>query len=236
MDRFFYDQTLDVGCHRLIDAEAHHLINVVRAQLGDEIEVFNGTGKYAAAVIREITKKQVKFEIGQIHYDPEPEQKLILAVAPPKGDRLTMLIEKATELGVSEVHLISTARTIVQPREGKLNRLEKIMISACKQSRRNHLMKIVELNKWSDFVQENRNDYQFLADPGGVNLPPQFSRNQIEQNWTVCVAIGPEGGFTPDEIELAMNHGYQKVSLGTYILRVETAAISAAALLCSLNS
>ena len=155
----------------------------------------------------------------------------ILATAVPKGDRFDWLIEKATELGVTRIIPLVTARSSVDPREGKLDKLRQTIIAACKQCGRNHLLELSAVTAWSDFVRtEFSNRAAFIAHPSSdpVDLAPEiidFSRQP-----SLLFVIGPEGGFTDEEVAWAMSCGAKGLRLGSLVLRIETAAIALAAL------
>ncbi len=157
---------------------------------------------------------------------------LTLAVACPKGDRLKWLVEKATELGVAVFIPLHCERSVVEPRESKLARLEQTVLAACKQSRRNRLMTITEPCSLEDLLAASAG-HTWLAHPGGrplLELLANQRQSAHQQPLSIRAAIGPEGGFSPAEVDRAEHSGAQLVSIGRSILRVETAALSLAAL------
>jgi 16S rRNA (uracil1498-N3)-methyltransferase len=149
---------------------------------------------------------------------------LVVAAPIPKGDRAQFLIEKLTELGVTRFFPLRTTRSIINPRESKLERFERYVIEASKQCGRNVLMAIEPLAEWSEFCQ--RSDLpaeRRLAHVGATRAP-------VTTTGDVVCAVGPEGGFTDIEVQSALDHGWQLVELGPRILRIETAALVIAAL------
>jgi 16S rRNA (uracil1498-N3)-methyltransferase len=151
-----------------------------------------------------------------------------LAVAPPKGDRFRWLVEKATELGVAKLIPLLTRRTVVDPRDSKLDKLRQTVIGACKQSGRSRLMELTEPLKF-DALLAAGNDamhQSILLHPSG---DPLFLGAATERGANLTLLIGPEGGFAEDEVEAAIEAGVHTAALGRTILRTETAAIAAAA-------
>lgn len=211
-----------------MESEAHHLTHVLRHQPNDIVELFSGNGLVANCRIAAIRKRDVELEIRAVRHDPPPHTCLTLATAAPKGDRFDWLIEKATELGVTRMIPLTTARSVVDPRASKLDKLRQTVITACKQSGRNHLMDISCVTSWNDFrkqiVPQNR---VLIAHPQGERLY-RVSETASEPR-PLFVAIGPEGGFSEDEVQLAVSSGAQAIHLGPNILRIETAAIAIAA-------
>jgi 16S rRNA (uracil1498-N3)-methyltransferase len=145
--------------------------------------------------------------------------RLEVAVPLPKGDRAQFLIEKLTELGVTSVVPLATARSVVRPRDAKLEKLRRYVIEASKQCGRNVLLEVKPLINWEAYCTgSDLPMVRCIAHPGGPDrLPPP--------GIDVAVAVGPEGGFTDAEIDLAQKAGWVLVDLGPRILRMETAAI-----------
>jgi 16S rRNA (uracil1498-N3)-methyltransferase len=153
---------------------------------------------------------------------------LTLATAVPKGDRFDWLVEKATELGVARLVPLITARSVVHPGTSKLDRLRRRIVEASKQCGRSRLMELAVPIPWTDCVsREFSGKDVWVADPSGA----PFSRGEVPSQGSVLAAIGPEGGFTPDELEAACRHGARLVALGRRILRIETAGMALSALL-----
>ncbi len=227
-NRFFLADLPESGAAVLEDLEAHHLIHVLRASPGDIVELFNGAGLVASAQITSLHKRDAKLQIlGSHREDPSPRQ-IIVATAVPKGDRFDWLIEKATELGVTRIIPLRTARSVVDPQESKLEKLRQTVIAACKQSGRNHLLELESTTTWSDFVtRELGQSASYIAHPGPTTR--SASTSLWDGKSSIVFAIGPEGGFTEEEVELAVGHGAKPISLGPLILRIETAALALAA-------
>jgi 16S rRNA (uracil1498-N3)-methyltransferase len=227
--RFFCPELNESGSVTLNDTEAHHLIHVLRSQPGNIVEVFNGLGLSATCRIASVRKRDAELEVIAVQRTEPPSPVLTLATAVPKGDRFDWLIEKATELGVTCLIPLVTTRSVVDPRDSKLDKLRQTVISACKQSGRNHLMKITGVTSWSDFVKQMVPAHQtFIAHPQGNSVECGNDRTR-ESAKPLLFAIGPEGGFTDDEVQSAITAGATLICLGSLILRIETAAIALAA-------
>lgn len=228
--RFFLRQALPLGPAALADAEAHHLLHVLRAQVGDTVNLFNGDGEEAVAEIVRVRKRSADLNIVQSRTAPDEQQTLTLAVAIPKGDRAKWLVEKLTELGVSRLVPLRTERSIVEPRESKLDKLEQTVIAACKQSGRSRLLQLSPLTDLSTLLKSLslRGDMAYMAHPSAsANLRDGINSQPAAQS--TLVLIGPEGGFTELEVAAAESAGIRPVSFGPLVLRVETAALLATA-------
>lgn len=226
-DRFFYSGGFDAEVLTLEGLEAHHLIHVLRAAPGRTVELFDGAGTSADCTVRDVARKSAVLEVTATRRHPMPGGPA-LWVAPPKGDRFRWLIEKATELGVSKLVPLLTERGAVSPRDAKIEKLQQTVISACKQSRRYWLMDLAAPLSWRNALA-SRSDSSplFVADPSGTAFAPR-TRALDPKGAPPTFTVGPEGGWTSDELELATQTGAETVSLGPAILRIETAAVALA--------
>jgi 16S rRNA (uracil1498-N3)-methyltransferase len=226
--RFYIPQPFDSTAIRLAGPEAHHLSRVMRLAAGDEVTLFDGRGAEARARIDAIAPGVVELTIVERFAAPEsPEHSLILATAVPKGERFDWLVEKATELGVARLIPLVTARSVVNPGDSKLERLRRTIVEASKQCGRSRLLELTAPIAWREMVEtEMASGGAWIADPSGE--PPTVDGG--ERFRPRIVAVGPEGGLTADELALAVEHGAKLVGLGPRILRIETAAITLAAL------
>jgi 16S rRNA (uracil1498-N3)-methyltransferase len=223
-ERFYVNSPLAPGPIILQGPEAHHLATVCRLRTGAAVSLFNGDGREYPATVGAVTRKHVELEILAVE-TPERELRLRLELAAPlpKGDRAAFLVEKLTELGVTAFVPLQTQRSVVHPREAKLEKLQRQVIEASKQCGRNRLMQIGELTEWSAYCQrEDLPELRILAHPGGRVEGWPAGRD-------IALAVGPEGGWTETEVELAQHAGWQLVGLGPRILRIETAALALAA-------
>lgn len=223
--RLYCPSLSSLGPVALIDSEAHHAAHVLRHTVGDAIELFDGKGLIGTAVIAAIRKHAVECQVTELYQAPPPVRNLTLATAVPKGERFDWLVEKATELGVTRLIPLITTRSTVDPRGSKLERLRQTVIAACKQSRRAYLMDLTAPQTWPDFLNEGLAGNLYLAHPGASEI----SLDSMSQERQLTFAIGPEGGFTEDEIQTAITRGGRLIALGSNILRIETAGIAIAA-------
>jgi 16S rRNA (uracil1498-N3)-methyltransferase len=225
-DRYFTPEPITGERAVLSGAEAHHLIHVMRAEPGRRIELFDGSGRQWVAEVRRIARSEVELALlAEEPIDRESPADVTLAVALPKGDRQRWLVEKAVELGVRRLVPLETARGVARPGDTALERLRRCVIEASKQCGRNRLLEIGPPQPWAVLLAATADVPQrWMAYPGGDRLPP------LAPHDPVVLAVGPEGGFTADEVTAAVQAGWRLVDLGPRTLRVETAAILLAAL------
>ena len=224
-DRFYApDLNPEQTEYLLSGPEAHHLISVCRARAGTEITLFNGLGLRAEAIVTNANKREALLTLNKTAQE-EPLPVRTIAAAIPKGDRALVMIEKCTELGITRFVPLQTERSVTLPREGKRDRFERTVIEACKQSGRDFLMTIEPAQSWNDFVTLPADEERWMFDVSGDVLA-----NSRELSPSI-IAIGPEGGWTAQEVDNARQTGWKIVRIPGAILRVETAAIAAASLM-----
>jgi 16S rRNA (uracil1498-N3)-methyltransferase len=227
--RFFCPDPPSGGRFRLRAEEARHLARVSRHGPGDLVELFDGKGFATLARVIEVRPDRVELaaEGPPLADDPVP-CRVTLATAIPKGDRFDWLVEKATELGAARLVPLVTERSVVDPRGSKLDRLRRTVIEACKQSRRSDLMVVDPPRPWPELVRETLSG-------GGLRLIALQSGLRpacwpaIPAGSEVLLAVGPEGGFTPAEVDLSLRNGWQPVRVAAHVLRIETAGIAGTA-------
>lgn len=224
--RFFVEAPIgDASTAQLTGAEAQHLAKVMRARLGDELLAFDGSGCEFLARICNLGKTSIDLEIVERReLNRELPYALTLAVALPKGDRQKVLVEKLVELGATSLIPLETERSVAEGTPSALLRLRRQVIEASKQCGRNRLMTIGEPVAVATLVETRTDERRVLAHPSGGKL------SSTKLAGPTTIAIGPEGGFTDEETSLAAAAGWEVVSLGTRILRVETAALALAAI------
>ena len=230
-DRFFFNGPLGPDNVTLTASEAHHLAAVRRFAVGDVVILFNGDGHEYPARVVGLAKKQVTLQvIGVESPDRELGFPLHIAAALPKGDRGDFLIEKLTELGVTDFTPLITERGVVKATDAKADKLRRAVIEASKQSGRNVLMRVhgpVEWLAWCGVQSGAR----FIAHPGeasAIGAAKSLAGGAL-------VAIGPEGGFTDAEVKVGRTAGWEMLSLGPRVLRIETAALAAVVVVAIAN-
>ncbi|MGD0383978.1 MAG: RsmE family RNA methyltransferase [Thermoguttaceae bacterium] len=230
-NRYFVESPIVGEQASLIGPEAHHLINVMRARRGATVILFDGSGSEFSARVEQVGRNGIELTVlSREEVDRELPFPLTLGVALPKGDRQKWLVEKAVELGVGRVIPLKTQRAVAQPVQQALDRLRRSVIEASKQCGRNRLMEIAEPLDWSDYIDATRDQLRrLLAHPHGshlVSAPLLSSLLPAEEPPPgVFLAVGPEGGFTSEEVDLAAKSGWHIVDLGCRTLRIETAAL-----------
>jgi 16S rRNA (uracil1498-N3)-methyltransferase len=224
-DRFYVNHELAPGPVLLEGPEAHHLRMVCRLRPGDPICLFNGNGREYPAQITSLDRRGVVLEVeGAATPARELGFRLEVAAALPKGDRAQFLVEKLTELGATDFVPLTTDRSVVHPREAKLEKLERHVIEASKQCGRNVLLRVHSLTPWVEYCRRlGLPEQRLLGHPGGTPLAGGLPQD-------IALAVGPEGGWTDAEVETGRAAGWQPVGLGPRILRVETAALVLATL------
>lgn len=224
-ERFYLNSPLALGLVELTGPEAHHLATVSRLRPGDRLCLFNGDGHEYPARLVAAGKRAVTLDVvGKDSPDRELPFHLEVAAPIPKGDRAQFLVEKLTELGVRRYCPVMCARSVIHPGAGKLEKLQRHVIEASKQCGRNVLMDIAAPTTWADYCRAgNPSEFRLLAHPGaGADWPAlDVGNDKVHAR----LAVGPEGGFTEEEIRAAMAEGWRTVSLGPRVLRLETAAL-----------
>jgi 16S rRNA (uracil1498-N3)-methyltransferase len=231
-ERYFHSGFLEENQRiHLKDQEHHHLVNVMRTRLGEEIEVINGNGQLAKAVLETIEKKSSSLLVESVQTDSPPSQHLILAQGIPKLNRLEFIVEKGTELGMTEIWLFPAMRSEKKDfSENQMERLHTLMVAALKQCGRLFLPKMVvmpPLKQWKDL--DIKTIFFGDVDPEAQTFLSVW--NQLKPSNGAIFCIGPESGFTEEEVEFLQKLDAHGVKLHPNILRTETAAIASLTLL-----
>lgn len=221
-ERFFVPTPLTGDRIVLEGSEARHLAVVMRAHTGQHVTLFDGSGRECVAEVAAVSSKRVELSVVSVEsIDREAAVDITLGAALPKGDRQRWLIEKLVELGVREFVPLLTQRSVARPVAKAVARLERTVIEASKQCGRNRLMTIGQPQPWDEFVTAAPETApRLLAHPGGLAA----TSLALAAGGPHYLAIGPEGGFTDEEVQSALDRGWQTVDLGPRNLRVETAA------------
>lgn len=249
--RFFYTPNVDSG--ELPQDEAQHAVRVLRMGSGDELNLMDGKGNFYHAEITTATGHRCYYNIiNKVEQKRAWSGRIHLAMAPTKlNDRTEWFVEKATEIGVDEFSFLDcqfSERHVL-----KTDRVEKIVVSAAKQSHKAWMPQVNEMISFKKFVEQERNGQKFIchcydqadiegdnlseeiADSGRLNISEALSvshnkphlKDLIDAESDCTVLIGPEGDFSVEEVRLAEKNGFISVSLGTSRLRTETAALVA---------
>ena len=221
--------------------EIHHVKDVLRLKKGAVVQIFNGQNQEADVVIQSFGQEGLQVSVQAVRQMTLRAPRIILACAPPKKDKFEWIIEKCTELGVDEIIPLKTKRGQVvfstEKMAGKLSRFKKVAVNAAKQSKR---MALPIIHPMTDLAKVLKG-----LDPKGIHLFPSLNghadpiKEALLKDFSdqpVTIFIGPEGDFTPEEVRMALDHGCVLVSLGSSVLKVETAAIATVSLVRLLSA
>jgi 16S rRNA (uracil1498-N3)-methyltransferase len=232
--RFFVDQPLSEGARvTLPDGVAHHARAVLRLRAGDPIVLFNGRGgEYRARLVAEHDAAARHLQADVNAFDPierEARLSITLIQALATSDKIDWVIEKAVEVGVARVIVAPAARSTARldgvRRERRLQHWRELVIAACSQCGRNTPATVVAATSLAEALgQASEAHFKWILDPAAA---PGLPRAAAEPRST-ALAIGPEGGFDPQELQLAARSGFVPISLGPRIFRTETAGLAAA--------
>ena len=229
MTPFFFEEDLALSEEFILSEESsRHIAQVLRMKEGDLITITNGNGQTSTAEIVFPDKKKTKVKVIQHKFSKRPSPITAIAISLIKNtNRFEWFVEKATEIGISSIIPLICKRS--EKTHFKIERITSILKSAMLQSQQSWLPEISEPVKFQDFIESNNSDQKFIAHC----LPEEKSelRNSVQSNSSKIILIGPEGDFTEEEIQKAIEKNYVPVSLGETRLRTETAGIVAAVLL-----
>lgn len=213
--------------------EARHLTQVLRIGPGASITVFDGEGRRAMAQVLEVARTRVVLNLGEIEPRAPVLPVITLAQAVPKGKNMDLIVQKAVELGIAAIQPLVTCHTIVRPGEGKSEKWRRTALEACKQCGQDLLPDIPETLAFERWIASQT--------PTAANIPPRELRliasltpaarplrevlREHPGTSRATLLIGPEGDFSPDETTAALAAGFLPISLGSIILRVETASL-----------
>ncbi len=228
----FYCPQIALGVLELPEAEGHHARTVLRLRAGQVVELFDGQGTLARGQVATLDRKRVVVSVEEKRSATEEERPLpiVLAVAMPKAARQDVLIEKCTELGVEAIRPILFERSVVRPKASRLDHWQKVAVAAAKQCGRLFLPVIAPPEPFASMTEAAGEIGSFLYGSTGPSAR-WFSEALVEtrSGGRTVVVIGPEGGLTTEEVGALETAGARPVKLGRWTLRVETAAIAAAA-------
>ncbi len=230
MNRFFVDTPLQLNHYlTLPDMVFHHWVRVLRAQQGEQAVLFNGLGGEFVAQLTEVNKKDATVHL--LSYNPEdrtPDYEVTLGQVMSKGDRMDYAIQKATELGVHKIQLLVSERCEMRLKydrdQKKLEHWQQVAIAACEQCGMNRIPEILAPLSIDDWLQANQGNsaLKLVLAPNQAtfSLPSPLPKS-------IQLLIGPEGGLSDNEINQVTQHGFNCWTLGSRILRTETAPVVA---------
>lgn len=226
---FFFVEDLSDKTIVFDEDTSKHMINVLRMQKGEEVLLTDGKGKKALAIIIDDNRKKSVVEISSIETEPERKQKVIIGISLIKNaSRFEWFLEKATEIGVSEIIPLICART--EKEKFRFDRMQNILISAMLQSQQCWFPILHQPTEFEKAIHLSF-DQKFIAHCEESNKQT-LSSQHLNASTSQLILIGPEGDFTSEEIQPAINNNFIPVSLGNTRLRTETAGMVAATLLC----
>ncbi len=238
MSKFYISQECIKGDTAfIVGQEAHHILDVLRYKKGDKLQLFDGTGKLYQSKILDTQAKEVRLKIESVREESlGPNLKITLVQALPKKNKMDYIVEKATELGVDVIIPIQTARTIVKLDKQRQNlrkkRWQRIAQEASKQCGRETIPQVKGLTAWKDVLSIlNDYDLKLLACLGEKRQKIKDVLQAQSNARNVIFLIGPEGDFDPEEVRQARDAGCIALSLGKIVLKSDTAAISALAMI-----
>ncbi|MEM9399740.1 MAG: 16S rRNA (uracil(1498)-N(3))-methyltransferase [Verrucomicrobiota bacterium] len=218
---------------KLEGQEAHHALNVLRIRKGETVTLFDGRGLELQARVTSISKRTLEYDIISRKLTPEPICRLKLVQALLKSKAMDLVIQKATELGMTDLYPVQTKHAVMQLNKDQLKakreKWQHIAIEACKQCGQNRIPTIHSCLNVKNFLQttEKENSLCLIGSLQDARrtLPEVLRETNLRKTKHVYYMIGPEGDFSADELNMAEESGFQSVSLGSLTLRSETAAL-----------
>ena len=233
----FYLPPPITGLLQFSEQESRHCVKVLRLQLGDVLYLTDGKGNLYKGEIRDNNIKGCQVEVvEQIKDYPQLPYKLHIGIAPTKNsERLEWFVEKAVEIGITEITALACEHS--EHISVKTDRIQRLMVAAMKQSLRIDLPIFTPTASFADFIKEKQAVYpqRYIAYCGDLPQPPPLLQTICQPRQDTLVLIGPEGDFSPQEVQQAMNCGFIPVSLGKFRLRTETAALLACSVVQLVN-
>lgn len=207
--------------------EARHLAQVLRVKPGASITVFDGHGRRADAEVLSVSRDHVPLILGAPSSPPAPLPAITLAQAIPKGKNMDLIVQKAVELGIASIQPLVTRNTVVQPGGGKAEKWRRTALEACKQCGQDCLPAVGEPLTFDAWLAGNspKPGLKLVASLAPGAEPLRETLRAHPGTTAATLLIGPEGDFSPAETEAALAAGFQPVTLGDIVLRVETASL-----------
>ncbi len=228
MQLFYYPQPQQFDVELSLEKEeTRHITKVLRKKIGDQIHITNGKGDLFEGTITAVTSNRCTFALKHLRYEKLERPQLHIAIAPTKmNDRMEWFLEKATELGIYRITPILSSNS--ERRKIKIDRFEKIIVSAMQQSLQLYKPILDDLTPLDHFVNQSFDGIKLMAHCEPYDK--KHLKHYMQSSSNICLLIGPEGDFTPSEIEGALNKEFKPVHLGETRLRTETAGVYGASL------
>lgn len=230
----FYVQPNQIGedSTEIIGSEHHHLRNVLRLNIGDYVRIIDGIGNILFAEISNIQNVSTVVNIIDHQFQLNKKPEICLYQGIPKNDKMELILQKTTELGITKVVPVMTKRSLQVTNENRIERWKKIVISATKQCQTPWLTHLSEVHKFNECLKQlHLYDLKIILWENEEQNHIRTILQQTEDPGSVAVFVGPEGGFEEEEVKYAVEYGCKPVSLGSNILRTETAAIAITAII-----
>lgn len=234
--RLYCDSPLSAGAEiALPAAAARHAVTVLRLQVGDTLNLFNGAGGEYRASLVAVNKRETRVHVAEFHAtERESPLDITLALGISAGERMDYSLQKATELGVAAIAPLATERSLVklagERADKRLQHWQHVVIAACEQCGRNRVPAVAPVKKLYDYLATVDHNKRLLMLSADASTPLK----RVAPTAAVILLIGAEGGLAPAEYQAAQSSGFEPVNLGPRILRTETAPVAALAVLQAL--
>ena len=211
----------------LIGDEARHLSQVLRMKPGDSVIVFDGHGRRTSAEVLSVSRERIPLKLGEILPSHAPLPAITLAQAIPKGKNMDLIVQKSVELGIAAIQPLVTRYTVVQPGDGKSEKWRRNALEACKQCGQDTLPEIAEPLPFDRWIggQAEMPGLKLIASLAAGARPLRTVLRENPATVAATLLVGPEGDFSAEETTAALAAGFLPISLGSIILRVETATL-----------
>ena len=234
--QLFYAPEITIPRYTLPEEESKHCLRVLRMELGDELHLTDGRGTMYCCKVVDANAKRCTVEVVERidNYEPLP-YRLTMAVAPTKNiDRFEWFLEKATEVGVTEIYPIECDHS--ERRQIKLDREQKVITAAVKQSLKAYHPTLHPLTDLRTLLTMEFDGEKYIAHCNDSLGEREYLGKLLKKEGNALILIGPEGDFSPEEITFALRNGFKPISLGKQRLRTETAAVIATVITATVNS
>jgi 16S rRNA (uracil1498-N3)-methyltransferase len=227
-ERRFFVERLNIAKIELDEKESHHAAHVLRLRPGDEVSLFDGQGRAHRGQVIETGGKRVIIEVGAALRSNESPLRLSVAVAAPKGDTMSLIVQKLTELGVSRILPLVAERSDATRAalDVRIERWRRMALEAAKQCGRSAIPELSSTLSLEELLDSKSPDKFWIAHPDAAPLTSE----RIDEDRPPTLIVGPEGGWSPQELELTNGPSVERFGLGPRTLRVETAAVTGASL------